>query len=49
MPITFDEFQRSLVSQTDLRFEARNLMIFNEKFSQQETVLFPKPIEPYVS
>jgi aarF domain-containing kinase len=49
MPITFDEFKRSLVSQTDLRFEARNLNIFIEKFQHNPNVVFPKPIDPYVS
>lgn len=49
MPVTFDEFKRTLVSQTDLRLEARSLKLFNEKFEKNPHVIFPRPIEPYIS
>lgn len=49
MPVTFDEFQKTLVNQTDLRIEGRNLRMFTEKFEGNPHVIFPKVIEPYVS
>jgi aarF domain-containing kinase len=49
MPLTFEEFKRALVSQTDLRLEARNLELFNKNFSKNPSVLFPVPMEPYIS
>ena len=49
MPLTFEEFKRALVSQTDLRLEARNLMVFNKNFSKHPNVLFPVPVEPFVA
>jgi aarF domain-containing kinase len=32
-----------------LIFEGRNLQVFNEKFAKNPNVLFPIPIEPYIS
>ncbi|CAD8139695.1 unnamed protein product [Paramecium pentaurelia] len=49
MPVTFEEFQKTLVNQTDLRFEGRNLKVFCEKFKNNPHVVFPKPIEEYIS
>ncbi|CAD8061238.1 unnamed protein product [Paramecium sonneborni] len=49
MPVTFEEFQKTLVNQTDLRFEGRNLKVFCEKFQNNPHVVFPKPIEEYIS
>lgn len=39
------EFQ----TQTDFRKEAEHLKIFNENFKNSECIIFPEPIEPYVS
>jgi aarF domain-containing kinase len=49
MPLTFEEFKRSLVNQTDLRFEAKNLDEFNSRFAKNPNVIFPVPVSPYIS
>ncbi|KAM3140208.1 hypothetical protein pb186bvf_007761 [Paramecium bursaria] len=49
MPVSFNEFEKTLIDQTDLRLEGRNLKVFNEKFENNPQVIFPKPIEPYIA
>ncbi|OCT86082.1 uncharacterized aarF domain-containing protein kinase 2 [Xenopus laevis] len=44
-----EEFEKLMTHQIDLRFEARNLEIFQEKFDKAEFIRFPTPLRPLVT
>ncbi|KAM4678347.1 putative aarF domain-containing protein kinase 2 [Discoglossus pictus] len=44
-----EEFEKLMSHQTDLRFEARNLEIFQQKFERVEFIKFPRPLRPFVT
>ncbi|KAG8438673.1 hypothetical protein GDO86_005022 [Hymenochirus boettgeri] len=44
-----EEFEKLMTKQMDLRFEARNLELFQQKFEKIDCIRFPTPIRPFVT
>ncbi|XP_069619363.1 uncharacterized aarF domain-containing protein kinase 2 isoform X1 [Ranitomeya imitator] len=44
-----EEFGKLMTQQIDLRFEARNLETFQEKFEKMDFIKFPTPLRPFVT
>ncbi|XP_075066475.1 putative aarF domain-containing protein kinase 2 [Mixophyes fleayi] len=44
-----EEFEKLMTRQIDLRFEARNLERFQQKFQKMEFIKFPTPLRPFVT
>ncbi|KAM8974477.1 putative aarF domain-containing protein kinase 2 [Pelodytes ibericus] len=44
-----EEFEKLMTQQIDLRFEARNLEIFQQKFEKVDNIKFPSPVRPFVT
>ncbi|CAH7470589.1 Adck2 [Phodopus roborovskii] len=49
LPEIVEEFEKLMVQQTDLRYEARNLEHFQHNFENMASVKFPTPLHPLVS
>lgn len=45
LPYDLEDFISSIIKQTDLRIEYNNLVKFNELYSDNKFLIFPKPIE----
>ncbi|KAM3924128.1 putative aarF domain-containing protein kinase 2 [Leptodactylus fuscus] len=44
-----EEFEKLMTQQIDLRFEARNLETFQQKFEKMDFIKFPSPLRPFVT
>ncbi|XP_075712013.1 putative aarF domain-containing protein kinase 2 [Rhinoderma darwinii] len=44
-----EEFEKLMTQQIDLRFEARNLETFQQKFEKIDFIKFPTPLRPFVT
>lgn len=44
-----EEFEKLMTKQIDLRFEARNLETFQQKFEKTDFIKFPTPLRPFVT
>ncbi|XP_053321262.1 uncharacterized aarF domain-containing protein kinase 2 [Spea bombifrons] len=44
-----EEFEKLMTQQIDLRFEARNLELFRDKFEKIDFIRFPTPLRPFVT
>ncbi|XP_069823695.1 uncharacterized aarF domain-containing protein kinase 2 [Dendropsophus ebraccatus] len=44
-----EEFEKLMTQQIDLRFEARNLEMFHQKFEKMDFIKFPTPLRPFVT
>ncbi|XP_053575011.1 uncharacterized aarF domain-containing protein kinase 2 [Bombina bombina] len=44
-----EEFEKLMSQQIDLRFEARNLEIFQKNFEKLEFIKFPSPLHPFIT
>ncbi|KAM4039686.1 putative aarF domain-containing protein kinase 2 [Anomaloglossus baeobatrachus] len=44
-----EEFEKLMTHQIDLRFEARNLETFHQKFEKMDFIKFPTPLRPFVT
>ncbi|XP_027626320.1 uncharacterized aarF domain-containing protein kinase 2 [Tupaia chinensis] len=49
LPEIVDEFEKLMVQQIDLRYEARNLEHFQHNFRNVKSVRFPTPLHPFVT
>ncbi|XP_039625439.1 uncharacterized aarF domain-containing protein kinase 2 isoform X1 [Polypterus senegalus] len=49
LPEVVVEFEKLMVRQIDLRYEARNMERFSENFNNVEFVKFPTPLRPFVT
>lgn len=49
LPEVVDEFEKLMMKQIDLRFEARNMEKFKNNFKDLEYVKFPTPLRPFVT
>ncbi|KAM9650709.1 putative aarF domain-containing protein kinase 2 isoform 2-T2 [Trichechus inunguis] len=49
LPEVVEEFEKLMVRQIDLRYEARNLEHFQRNFRDVSAVRFPTPLRPFVS
>ncbi|XP_064145709.1 uncharacterized aarF domain-containing protein kinase 2 isoform X1 [Loxodonta africana] len=49
LPEVVEEFEKLMVQQIDLRYEARNLEHFQRNFQNVSAVRFPTPLRPFVS
>ncbi|XP_066446349.1 uncharacterized aarF domain-containing protein kinase 2 isoform X2 [Eleutherodactylus coqui] len=44
-----EEFEKLMTQQIDLRFEAKNLETFQQKFEKMDFIKFPTPLRPFVT
>ncbi|XP_072255067.1 uncharacterized aarF domain-containing protein kinase 2 [Pyxicephalus adspersus] len=44
-----EEFEKLMTRQIDLRYEARNLEMFHQKFEKMDFIKFPIPLRPFVT
>ncbi|XP_068134369.1 uncharacterized aarF domain-containing protein kinase 2-like isoform X4 [Hyperolius riggenbachi] len=44
-----EEFEKLMTQQIDLRFEARNLERFHQKFEKVDFIRFPTPLRPFIT
>ncbi|XP_058153463.1 uncharacterized aarF domain-containing protein kinase 2 [Dasypus novemcinctus] len=49
LPEIVEEFEKLMVQQIDLRYEARNLEHFQDNFLNVNSVKFPTPLRPFVT
>ncbi|XP_007950974.1 uncharacterized aarF domain-containing protein kinase 2 [Orycteropus afer afer] len=49
LPEVVDEFEKLMVQQIDLRYEAQNLEHFQRNFQNVKAVRFPTPLRPFIS
>ncbi|XP_074051371.1 putative aarF domain-containing protein kinase 2 [Macrotis lagotis] len=49
LPEVVEEFEKLMVQQIDLRYEARNLECFQHNFLDVNFVKFPTPLQPFVT
>ncbi|XP_006861314.1 PREDICTED: uncharacterized aarF domain-containing protein kinase 2 [Chrysochloris asiatica] len=49
LPEVVEEFEKLMIQQMDLRYEARNLEHFQRNFQDISAVRFPTPLSPFVS
>ncbi|XP_008066823.1 uncharacterized aarF domain-containing protein kinase 2 [Carlito syrichta] len=49
LPEIVEEFEKLMVQQIDLRYEARNLEHFQRNFQKVKAVRFPTPLHPFVT
>ncbi|XP_053465351.1 uncharacterized aarF domain-containing protein kinase 2 isoform X1 [Nycticebus coucang] len=49
LPEIVEEFEKLMVQQIDLRYEARNLEHFQRNFQNVKAVKFPTPLRPFVT
>ncbi|XP_062317043.1 uncharacterized aarF domain-containing protein kinase 2 isoform X2 [Osmerus eperlanus] len=49
LPEIVEEFEKLMIKQIDLRFEARNIERFRENFKDVDFVKFPTPLRPFVT
>lgn len=49
LPEVVDEFEKLMVQQIDLRYEAQNLEQFQRNFRNVTSVKFPTPLRPFVT
>uniref|UniRef100_A0A8C6W4Q0 AarF domain containing kinase 2 n=1 Tax=Nannospalax galili TaxID=1026970 RepID=A0A8C6W4Q0_NANGA len=49
LPEIVEEFEKLMVQQIDLRYEARNLEYFQHNFQDVTSVKFPTPLRPFVT
>ncbi|XP_048196300.1 uncharacterized aarF domain-containing protein kinase 2 [Perognathus longimembris pacificus] len=49
LPEVVDEFEKLMVQQVDLRYEAQNLEHFQRNFENVTSVRFPTPLRPFVA
>ncbi|KAL0968025.1 hypothetical protein UPYG_G00261290 [Umbra pygmaea] len=49
LPEIMDEFEKLMIKQIDLRFEAKNIETFRENFKDVDFVKFPTPLRPFVT
>ncbi|XP_075862781.1 putative aarF domain-containing protein kinase 2 isoform X2 [Microcebus murinus] len=49
LPEIVEEFEKLMIQQVDLRYEARNLEHFQRNFQNVKAVKFPTPLRPFVT